>query len=277
MSDPAPPASADSERIAFSGLLVTCNESRHLSACLESLSFCDEILVFDLGSTDGSTKIAESHGATVVHHRRVPIADQIRQAVVAHAKHDWVVFMDPEEVLPAGIDDKIRRFIREEPKVGSIILPVRNYFRGKPLSHTQWGREQGRARIHHRKRVCFSPHVHTGIIAIDGYQSLILPGLPPNQHLIHYWADSYRQLFEKHWRYIQLEGESRHAAGQRFAWHNMLSSTYQKVISNLFRKEGIRGGFSGIFLSFFAAWYNMMGWLSLRDYERKTSSTPVQT
>ena len=39
--------------------MVVYNEERRLEACLKSLSFCDEIIVCDIGSEDRSAVIAE--------------------------------------------------------------------------------------------------------------------------------------------------------------------------------------------------------------------------
>ena len=49
----------------FSGLVVTFNEERRLAQCLHGLSFCDEVVVADLGSSDASVAIAERAGARV--------------------------------------------------------------------------------------------------------------------------------------------------------------------------------------------------------------------
>lgn len=76
-------------------------------------------------------------------------------------------------------------------------------------------------------------------------------------------------MFEKHWRYIKFEGESRYNAGQRFSWRSMLRNTAGNLKVNLINDRGLYGGFTGIFLSFFFGWYIFMGWLSLRKYERR--------
>ena len=90
----------------------------------------------------------------------------------------------------------------------------------------------------------------------------------PKYYVRHYWADSYRQLFEKHTRYIQREGEARYRSGLRFSWIGMLFDILKHLVKNLFQYKGIVGGFRGTFLSFFYAWYVMQSWLSLRRYQQ---------
>jgi cellulose synthase/poly-beta-1,6-N-acetylglucosamine synthase-like glycosyltransferase len=50
-------------------VVLTYNEERNLSACLESVAgWAGEIFVVDSGSTDHTVEIAERHGARVVTH-----------------------------------------------------------------------------------------------------------------------------------------------------------------------------------------------------------------
>ena len=51
---------------ALTLLVLTHNEAPRLARCLESLrAVCDELLVVDSGSTDGTVEVAREHGAEV--------------------------------------------------------------------------------------------------------------------------------------------------------------------------------------------------------------------
>ena len=49
----------------FSAVILTLNEERALPACLASLRDCDDIVVLDSGSSDGTAAIALAAGARV--------------------------------------------------------------------------------------------------------------------------------------------------------------------------------------------------------------------
>ena len=103
--------------IKFSGVVITFNEAQHLRQCLQGLTFCEELVVVDLGSNDDSLTIADQMGARVVHHERVPVIEKVRAFAVAQAGYDWVVFVDPDFVLPTRIIDRARDAILKDDTV----------------------------------------------------------------------------------------------------------------------------------------------------------------
>ncbi len=259
----------ESERVQFSAIVVTLNESRRLPACLDSLAFCEQVIVVDLGSRDGCVSIAREHGAEVIAHERVPFAERVWREVLPRARHDWVILLDPDEVMPPGIEQELRAVIEQNASIGVVAIPIQNYFQGRPLRCTIWGLDTNkRPAVFHRERMILPAVVHGPREAAEGYRSVILPR-GPGTLIRHYWMDTYAQLFEKHWRYIRHEGEARYHAGARSSWRRMRKETRRALKQNLRDHRGLDGGFTGVFLSFFYAGYVALGWLSLRRYERR--------
>ena len=258
--------------IEFSGIVITYNEARRLRECLNSLAFCEQLLVVDLGSKDGSLEIVRECGAELIEHAWVPIVEQVWPYAVSLARHEWVLLLDPDEVLPAGIEDDFRRVITENPDLGAMRVPWQFFFKGRALHCTVWGQRNTKMVVQHKARVEFSAGVHRGRKVLPGYRVVELPGRDADYCGKHYWVDSYRELFEKHMRYIKLEGESRYNAGQRFSWFKAILSTGHALEINLIDNRGLLGGFNGIFLSLFYTWYVWMGWLSLRQYGRRQNT-----
>ena len=208
---------ADSSPVLFTGIVVTCNESTRLSECLKSLSFCDQLIVVDLGSADACIKIAREHGAQVIEYPRTPIVEHVRAHVIEEADNDWLIFLDPDEVFPSEIEPELVKMIKQEVRAGSVLVPWKFFFKNSRLDCTFWGAINSKEVVIHRRRVKLNRNVHHGYELLDGFERLEF-SLVDDHFIRHYWMDSYHQLFEKHIRYIRHEGESRFNQGERFSW-----------------------------------------------------------
>jgi len=92
------------DKAPISVLIPVKNERANLGACLASVAFCDEIVVVDSDSTDGTREIARQAGAQLVDfswNGRFPKKKNWALAQVPW-KHPWVFIIDADErVTPA--------------------------------------------------------------------------------------------------------------------------------------------------------------------------------
>ena len=94
---------------AHSGLsacIITLNEADRIDACLDSLAFCDELIVVDSGSTDDTRERAAAHGARVLVRPFDGYRSQKAYAV-GLAQHDWVLCLDADERVTPALRDEI--------------------------------------------------------------------------------------------------------------------------------------------------------------------------
>jgi glycosyltransferase involved in cell wall biosynthesis len=263
----------------ISGIVIVFNEEKHLSECLQSLSFCDEILVYDMGSTDNSWQIAESLASKAVSIPLIDFPEQVLGTLVKDSKNDWIICLDPDEVMPVELSNEIDQIIQSKTTIAKIYTPWRFFFMDKPIYSTVWGGEKYKDRVFNRNRVNIVPFVHQEIEVTDGFESYKIP-FAEEKCIKHYWVDSIPEMFTQHWRYLKHEGEARFMRGLRFNLKTMLGLTYDALISNLRDGKGFKDGPRGIFLSFFFAWYVAMRNLSLLHYQvfkaRKQNIAPSQ-
>src|SRR4051812_30067256 len=85
----------------LSACIITLNEADRIEACLDSLAFCDEIILVDSGSTDATRELAAAKGARVLTRAFDGYRTQ-KEFAVQQARHDWVLCLDADErVTPA--------------------------------------------------------------------------------------------------------------------------------------------------------------------------------
>lgn len=94
------------ERTPLSACVITLNEADRIDACLESLAFCDEVVVVDSGSTDATRERAAARGARVIEHAFEGFRAQ-KDFAVGEARHDWVLCLDADERVTPALRESI--------------------------------------------------------------------------------------------------------------------------------------------------------------------------
>jgi glycosyltransferase involved in cell wall biosynthesis len=105
-----------SQPLPISCYIRTLNEQRRIGEVVgRARQLCDEVIVVDSGSTDGTLDIARGAGAKVVHQKWLGNGHQKRVGE-SHARHDWLLDLDADEVLSDELIEEIRHeFAGESP------------------------------------------------------------------------------------------------------------------------------------------------------------------
>lgn len=248
MKPPAP--SSSRPRVPITATLIVRNEAHHLDACLSRLTWCDEIIVLDMQSTDGSRAIAEKYADRVYTIAPYPIAEPARVFAAGQARNDWVLLMDPDEYMPAALVDDIQQAIAEHPDAGAFRLPFYYHFKGRPLHGTIWGgRGRSKWALIHRDRVRLQPLCNRlGEVRAPWREVRITPR--DGNEVEHHWSGSYWNLLRRHLlRYAWLEAVKMHRDGKRFSPRRALIFPWQELNRCLRHYDGWRLGPRGFILS----------------------------
>lgn len=124
--------------VPVSVVVLAKNEAANLPRCLDSLRFSSDVVVIDDFSEDDTVEVARGHGARVFQHRFQSFADQ-RNFAADHAdlRHDWVLHVDADEVIPLELAREIgSRLSASTEGVAAFLLCGKLMFLGKWLKHS---------------------------------------------------------------------------------------------------------------------------------------------
>lgn len=125
----------------IAGVVLTLNEEKDLARALSSLSWCDELLVVDSGSTDGTQAVARQfHARFVSHIQPAPflITEQRNWALSSGLlESEWVLFLDADEEVGSALKQSIVNILSISDGTHSYYLTPRYWFFGKWLRRTQ--------------------------------------------------------------------------------------------------------------------------------------------
>ena len=114
----------NSKRIRISAVIIALNEERDIENALRSVAWCDEIIVVDSGSTDGTLKICREFGCRVFSRDFNGFGEQ-KQFAVDQASSDWVLSIDADEVISPELKNEILSVLNDDsrPEKG-YMLPI---------------------------------------------------------------------------------------------------------------------------------------------------------
>lgn len=91
---------------SITAVIIAKNEFQMLANCIETLRWCDEVVVIDNGSTDQTSQLAESLGARVVSFQADSFA-QLRTKGLKFCKTDWIMYIDADERVTPQLSQEI--------------------------------------------------------------------------------------------------------------------------------------------------------------------------
>jgi glycosyltransferase involved in cell wall biosynthesis len=187
--------------MSLSILILTLNEERNLTDCLQSVKWSDDIVVLDSFSSDRTVKIAEEMGARVVQ-RRFDNWSAHQNWALEHVsfKHSWVFYLDADERMTEDLKDELLAIADDARRAPIAYYCGRqNMFMGRWIKHAM---PPGLI-----MRFFRPPHVRfqrlvNPVPIIDGPHGY-LTGM-----LTHYnFSKGISEWIDKHNRYSQLEAQ----------------------------------------------------------------------
>lgn len=259
--------------LPLTAFVASHDEAHLLARCLPSLAFCDDLIVIDIASTDATAEVAEAHGARVFRSEYVPIAEWARIPLLGEAKHDWLLFTDPDEVLPEALARELEDLLPALPADVAIVwAPIRFHFGARPLRGTIWGGENRRRLLVRRDGVELSPTVFGGTHLRQGFHRLDLP-FTEETAIRHYWVDGYRDWIRKHRRYLALQPRDRASAGVVTGARTVAATPWRSFYDCYVRRRGYRDGATGLALSvLWAAFSTLSEGALVRELRRRAAT-----
>lgn len=125
---------------SVAAVIPTKNVADVIAGTLESLRFCDEVIVVDMHSTDSTRRICESYANVRFFERDDYIYGNFNFGV-DQSRSAWIIRLDSDERLSAALQQEIAALLQRGPECDVYDAPFTSYFLGHPL-HFGSGWEQ---------------------------------------------------------------------------------------------------------------------------------------
>lgn len=246
----------------ISAVMITLNSERLLPTVLDALSWCDEVVVVDSGSTDRTLTIARQWGARVLHRDFDGFGTQKGYAV-AQAKNDWVLVVDADEVVTPELRNEINQRVGHEPGVIGYEVPISLIFLGRLMKH---GGEfkMPHLRLFNRTFGTYNTNRVHEDVALKGGKVLTL-----KNHMLHDSYGSLHEYFEKMNRYTTAGARELNGRGRRASLGQVIMRLPFTFFKEYVLKRNALNGYPGFVWSLFSAMYPVVKYAKLHELQQK--------
>jgi glycosyltransferase involved in cell wall biosynthesis len=243
-----------------SAIVVCFNEEDRIADCLESVRWCDEIVVVDSFSTDRTAEICRRYADRFVQQEWAGYRDQ---KAFAHslATRDWVLVVDADERVTLELRQEIIDALnRDGQAYAGYAVPRLVYFLRRWWRRGGWYPDYG-VRLFRRERATWG--------GTDPHEEIIVDGrICRLKNPLHHY--SYRNIddhIQRINRYTSISSRELKKEGERWRRSDALLRPAVRFIRFYILERGFLEGFAGFYVALTAAFYVYLKYAKLWELE----------
>ena len=247
------------ERPGLSAIITTYNEEANIAACIESLLWCDEILVVDSFSTDRTPEIVSSYDKVELVQRTYFGSAAQKNWAMDQVQTEWILIFDADERCTKALRQEIERILAGEPEHNAYTIDRRAYIMGKRIRFSGWQHDRvvrlvrrGTARYPNRR-------VHADMDTLGPAPVLKNP-------MEHYMVDSFDEYIARIHKYSVWGAAQMWREGRQSGFKEVFGRTVWRFFRTYIVQLGILDGMHGLVFCMLQAfgtyqkWSLLWGW-----------------
>lgn len=251
--------------IKISGVVITKNAENVIADCLDSLSFCDEVVVIDNKSDDRTGDIAQKLGAKVFEYSSDDFSE-MRNFGLKKALGEWILYVDSDERVTGALAADIKNQILnisprgEAGKYSAFKIKRKNFYFG----NHEWPYIEHLERLFRKValegwygKLHESPKINGKIGELDGY-------------LLHYTHRDLVSMLNKTIEWSKIEAELRYKSGHpKMTWWRFPRVILTAFFDYYVRQGGWKVGTVGLIESLYQSYSIFVTYARLWEMQEK--------
>ncbi len=249
----------------ISTIILTKNDATRIASCMQSVSWTDEIIIVDNGSTDDTKKIARKMGAFVVEDKVRTDFAHLRNTGRESAKGNFLLYVDSDELVSPELASEIQATVRNyKPGTSpaAYFLRRKNFYLGHP-----WPYQDKMERFFWSKGLNgWAGQIHESPKIYGSVGEFIHP-------LVHTTHRTLEEMVVKTNQWSEIEAVLRFQAGHpTIVWWRFIRVMIASFNESFFHQRGFQAGAVGWIESMFQAFSTFITYAKLWEIQNKISS-----
>ena len=246
-----------------SAVILTKNAEDLIADCIDSLKFCDEIIVIDDSSTDRTVELAKHFGAKVYADTSVGFAEK-RNFGLSKVKSKWVLYVDADERVSPELASDIRHQISDIGHRYSAFRVLRKNFY---FGNHEWPQIEKLERLFVKSELegwygdlHETPRYKGNIGELDGF-------------LLHFTHRDLTSMVEKTIKWSEVEANLRLKAHHpQMSWWRFLRVMLTAFYDSYVKQKGYKAGTAGLVESIYQSFSMFITYARLWEKQNKVES-----
>src|SRR3989344_1574882 len=233
----------------ITAIIVAKDSPPHIFEAVASIrDIVNEIVILDIGlQQEIIEKLKDNKNIRIVPIKKdIPYVELIREESKSYAKTEYLLFLDPDEIITQALAKKI---IDEYKKYDYISMPRKNIIFGKWIEHARWWPDH-QIRVFKKNAVIWDKKLHSKPTANGNGLTL---DANENLAITHHNYENITEYLMKMIRYAKSEATEKSKTEYRLG--AALKDGLNEFISRYFAGEGYKDGMHGFVLSFLQLMY----------------------
>jgi glycosyltransferase involved in cell wall biosynthesis len=247
--------------IKITAVILSKNAENLIADCLDSVSFCDEIVVIDDNSSDRTPEIAKMMGAQVFPYVSESFAKK-RNLGLKKAKGKWILYIDVDERLSPELARRINEITESKRDIYSAYrIKRQNYY----LGNNPWPQIERMPRLFKKAKLeTWVGDLHESP-QVDGPVLDIEEGV-----LKHYTHQDLKGMLDKTITWSKVEAELRYKADHpKMSWWRFYRVMVTAFYDSYVKQKGYKVGTAGFIESMYQAFSMFITYARLWELQEK--------
>ncbi len=234
----------------ISVVIITKNEEKNLRKCLDSVLWCDELIVIDDFSQDKTVEIARKAGARIFNRELNSNFSSQRNFGLSKAKCEWVLFIDADEIVSNELKNEILEIIKRNKNVDGYFVKRNDFIFGSKVQHGEFGNIK-LLRLGRVSKGKWEGRVHE--------EWRIKGEIDELKHsLLHYPHQSINEFIKEINFYTDIRAKELFDKGTKSNFISIILYTKLKFVQNYFLKLDFLDGTDGLILALIMSFHSFL-------------------
>lgn len=251
--------------IKLSAIIITKDEEINIERCLRSVSWVDEIILVDSGSTDKTVEIAREFEAKVFQPEWKGFGPT-KQYALDQASGDWVLSIDADEEVSFTLKGEIQQLLESDPPHAGYYLPRKTQFLDRWILHSGWYPDYV-LRLFRKSAGHFTSALVHEKIEVDGSTDRL------HNPMMHYSYPTLEDYMHKLDHYSTLGAQEMFEKKRKLRSHHLILKPLVAFLRKLILQRGWRDGWEGFLIASLTSFGTLIRLAKLRELYQKSEKS----